>query len=153
MAAIAFQNGGGIRTDVPKGKITLEEVYTLLPFDNLLVTMDLTGSQVLSVLEWSVASGSKVLQVSGIKATYDMSRPPGSRIVSVLVQSDPLKPEGIYRVATNDFLAAGGDRFKVFLEGKNLAYGDTIRDAFTKYLNKHSPVSPAIENRLVFIGQ
>lgn len=152
-ADIAFQNGGGIRTDLPKGKITLEEVYTLLPFDNLLVTMDLKGSQVLSALEWSVASGSKVLQVSGISVTYDMSRAAGSRVVSATVRHEPLKPERTYRVTTNDFLAAGGDRFKAFMEGRNPIYGDTIRDAFTMYLRKHSPVSPAIENRVVFIGQ
>ena len=154
-AEMAFQNGGGIRADLPKGKITLEDVYTLLPFDNLLVTMDLEGSRVLSALEWSVASGSKVMQVSGIKVTYDMSRPPGSRVTStlVLVRDEPLKPEAVYRVVTNDFLAAGGDRYKSFMEGRNPVYGDTIRDAFTKYLEKHSPVSPEVENRMVFTGR
>lgn len=152
-ADIAFQNGGGLRMDLPKGKITLEHVYTLLPFDNQLVTLDLKGKQVLSILEWSAASGSKILQVSGVRVTYDMKKPPGSRVVAACVGDKPLKPDGSYRVTTNDFLAAGGDRFLAFAEGKNPVFGDTIRDAFIAYLGKHSPVNPQIENRITFIGQ
>lgn len=149
-AEIAFQNGGGIRADVPKGKITLNQVYTLLPFDNDLVTMDLTGSQVLSLLEKSVATEERILQVSGLSVEYDMTKPPGHRVKAVLVSGRPLEPDRGYRVVTNDFLAAGGDRFQVFGEGKNPVYGDSLRDAFLIYLQKHSPVSPHIENRVVF---
>jgi len=152
-AEIAFQNGGGIRVDLPSGKITMEMVYTLLPFDNQLVTMDLKGKQIVAVLEWSVASGSKILQVSGINVTYDMSRPPGSRVTAVQIHNEPLKLDADYRVVTNDFLAAGGDRFQVFMEGKNPVFGDPIRDAFTAYLRKHTPVNPQVENRVIFIQQ
>lgn len=150
-AEIAFQNGGGIRVDLPGGQITMEQVYTLLPFDNQLVTMDLKGNQIVAVLEWSVASGSKILQVSGINVTYDMNKPPGSRVTAVQIHEEPLKLDRDYRVVTNDFLAAGGDRFKVLSEGRNPVFGDTIRDAFTTYLQKHTPVNPQIENRVIFI--
>ncbi len=52
-ADMAFHNGGGIRANIPRGKITLEQIYTLLPFDNTLVVMDLTGEQVRQILEQS----------------------------------------------------------------------------------------------------
>src|SRR5208337_1159169 len=73
-AQIAFQNGGGIRSDISKGPITVEAVFTALPFDNDLVSMDLTGEQITDLLEKSVLS-ENVLQVSGIQLVYDLSKP------------------------------------------------------------------------------
>ncbi|NTW35123.1 MAG: bifunctional metallophosphatase/5'-nucleotidase, partial [Syntrophobacteraceae bacterium] len=92
----------------------------------------------------------RILQVSGLTVVYDMSRPAGSRVVQAIVQGEKLRPEAQYRVATNDFLAAGGDRFTTFKEGSNLVYADTLRDVVSDYLSKHSPVRPAMENRITF---
>lgn len=86
-AGIAFQNGGGIRADLLKGPITMEGVYTVLPFDNVLVAMDLTGKQIMEVLEHSAALEHRILQVAGLTVTYDMTRPPGSRVVGVFVKT------------------------------------------------------------------
>ena len=83
-AQIAFQNGGGIRTDIPKGPITLEAVFTALPFDDDLVSMDLTGEQIRELLEKSVLS-ENMLQVSGIRIEYDLSKPAGSKVASIEV--------------------------------------------------------------------
>ena len=60
-----------------------------------------------------------------------------------------LDPKKIYRVVTNDFLAAGGDRFLTFKEGKNIVYGDDVREVFIRYLEKSSPVNPRVEGRIV----
>jgi 2',3'-cyclic-nucleotide 2'-phosphodiesterase (5'-nucleotidase family) len=150
-ADIAFQNSGGIRTDLPKGKLNMEQVYTLLPFDNVIITMDLTGRQILALLEQSATLEKGILQVSGIKVKYDMRKPVGSRVVEVLVGEDPLDEEATYRVATNDFLAAGGDKFVTFKEGQNLTYGDMLRDVFAEYLKDNSPVSPSVEGRSIII--
>ncbi|MGB9857042.1 MAG: bifunctional metallophosphatase/5'-nucleotidase [Dictyoglomaceae bacterium] len=150
-ADIAFQNSGGIRTDIQKGPITMELVYTLLPFDNVLVTMDLTGKQILQLLEQSATLQKGILQVSGIRVKYDMTKPVGQRVVEVYVGDKPLELDKVYRVVTNDFLAAGGDNFVTFKEGKNLVYGDMLRDVFVEYLKKHSPISPKVEGRSVII--
>jgi 2',3'-cyclic-nucleotide 2'-phosphodiesterase (5'-nucleotidase family) len=149
-ADIAFQNGGGIRADLAAGDVTLEELYTLLPFDNVVVTMTLKGEQVLQLLEASGDQHAKILQVSGLTVEYDMGRPAGSRVVQASVKGEKLKPEARYRVATNDFLAVGGDRFTTFKEGSDLVYGITLRDAVSNYLSKRSPVRPAVENRITF---
>lgn len=147
-ADLAFQNGGGIRTDIPRGQITLEQLYTLLPFDNLLVAMDLTGEQVRGILEQSAGSPHQLLQVSGLSVHFALGRPPGSQVTKIMVGHEPLAPDKIYRVATNDFLAAGGDEITLFREGRNVVYGDSLRDVVIAYLEKHSPVHPLTQNRI-----
>ncbi len=149
-ADIGFQNGGGIRADLAAGDITLEALYTLLPFDNVVVTMTLKGEQVMQLLEASGDQHAKILQVSGLTVVYDMNRPAGSRVLEAKVKGEKLKPEAQYRVATNDFLAVGGDRFTTFKEGADLVYGDPLRDVVSSYLIKHSPVRPAVEKRMIF---
>jgi 2',3'-cyclic-nucleotide 2'-phosphodiesterase (5'-nucleotidase family) len=150
-ADIAFQNSGAIRADFPKGKITLEQVYTLLPFDNTVVVMDLTGGQIKQILEQSAASEHRILQVSGLSVHYDLTKPPGSMAVAIHVDGKPLALSGSYRVVTNEFLAEGGDRFDLFREGKHITYGDSLRDIFTAYVEKHSPVHPERQGRIVFV--
>lgn len=148
-ADIAFQNGGGIRADLPAGEINLEKLYTLLPFDNQMVVMDLNGTQILELLEKSAEQHARMLQVSGLTVEYDMTRPAGFRVVHASVLGKPLQPGSTYRVAANDFLAAAGDQFTPFTQGRNLAYGDTLRDIVGAYLLKHSPVRPGLEKRMV----
>ncbi len=148
-ADIGLQNGGGIRADLPAGDVTLEHLYTLLPFDNILVTMTLKGEHVLRLLETSGEQHTRILQISGLSVEYDLNRPAGSRVVRAGVNGEPVKPDALYRVATNDFLVAGGDRFTAFKEGADLVYGDPLRDVVGDYLKKHSPVNPAIEKRIV----
>jgi 2',3'-cyclic-nucleotide 2'-phosphodiesterase (5'-nucleotidase family) len=145
---VAFQNSGGIRANIPKGKITLEQVYSLLPFDNLLISMELTGSQILRILEKNAMGDYGILQVSGLRVKYDLRKPADERVVKAEAAGRPLASEGRYRVATNDFLAAGGDAYSVFRNGKNICYGDSLRDLFAAYLKKHSPVQPEVEGRI-----
>lgn len=147
-ADVAIQNNGGIRTTIPKGKITLEQVFTLLPFENNLMTMDLTGAQIAGILEQN-AKTRGMLQVSGLKVVYDLKAPEGARVRSLSIGGKPAAPSRSYRVTTNDFLAAGGDRFGIFREGKNAVIGDNVRDAFLDYLREKSPVSPGTEGRIV----
>ncbi len=151
-ADVALMNSGGIRTDIPRGAITLELLYTLLPFDNILVSMDLTGRQLLRTLEESARGLHGILQVSGLRVMADRTRPPGRRIVGVEIGGRPLAAEKTYRVVTNDFLAAGGDEYTVFREGKNIRYGDDLRDVATAYLKKHFPVRPRVEGRIEIKG-
>jgi 2',3'-cyclic-nucleotide 2'-phosphodiesterase (5'-nucleotidase family) len=148
-ADIAFFNSGGIRMDIPKGKITLEQVFTLLPFDNSLVTMNLTGAQILEILEYNARMEQGFLQASGIRVRYDVSEPVASRVKEVYIGEKSLAKEKTYTVTTIDFLAAGGDAFTTFKEGHNVLYGTNLRDVFVSYLKKHSPVAPRIEGRIM----
>jgi 5'-nucleotidase / UDP-sugar diphosphatase len=147
---IAFQNSGGIRADILRGKITLEQIFTVLPFDNDIISMDLTGEQIRAILEQNINQEHGILQVSGIRVRYDMNKPGGSRVVEATTDAGALDPEKIYRVATNDFLAAGGDRFGAFKKGKNIVYAGSVRDAVADFLKTRSPVNPKVEGRIVF---
>jgi 2',3'-cyclic-nucleotide 2'-phosphodiesterase (5'-nucleotidase family) len=148
-ADIAFLNSGAIRTNIPQGKITLEQVFTLLPFDNNLVTMKLTGKQILKILEQDARMEHGILQVSGIKVQYDLSEPVGSRVKEVYIGTGPLELNKTYTVTTVDFLAVGGDKFSTFKQGRNIVYGKALRDIFVSHLKKHSPVFPMIEGRII----
>lgn len=150
-AEVAFENGGGLRADIPKGPITLEHVYTLLPFDNSIVAMDLSGEEILEVLEQNADLEHKILQVGGLRVEYNLGLPQGSRVVKAMIGGEPVAPKRIYRVAVNDFLAAGGDQFTTFSKGRNPAYGDSMKEAFLKYLKRHSPLNRTVENRIVFV--
>ena len=149
-ARIAFQNRGALRADIAAGPITLNDVFTALPFDDIIVSMDLTGEQVREALERSVAYGNISLQVSGIKVLYDLSKPAGERAVSVEVAGKPMAAGTYYRVATNDFLAAGGDRFNVFKHGRNISTGQSLRDAVVGYIRENSPVKAVGGDRITF---
>ena len=129
----------------------MEELYTAFPFDNVLVSMGLTGRQVKEALEQAGTMEFGGLQVSGITMTYDLKKPVGERVVNAKVGDEPLDPAKMYAVVTNDFLAAGGDKVTALKEGKNITYGGTLRDALIEYLKKHSPVSPKVEGRIIFV--
>jgi len=155
---IALMNAGGIRwhRTFPAGPITRGDVYELLPFGNVLVMMDLTGAQVRLALENGVSQWQSVAgrfpQVSGLKFTFDPTKPAGSRVVNVWVGGTPLVDTAVYRVATNDFMAAGGDGYTVLTQGTNyVSTGTTLMDYMIDYLKAFSPVSPTVEGRIVVL--
>jgi 5'-nucleotidase/UDP-sugar diphosphatase len=148
-ADAAFFNSGGIRSDLKSGPVTMEGVYTSLPFDIVVVSMELTGKQILDVLEQSAGKGVSVLQVSGVVVHYDLKNAAGSRVVKATINGEPIDPSKTYRVAVSDFLAASGDNYGVFKEGGRNLYGENVRDAFVSYLQKHSPVNPQVQGRIL----
>ena len=127
----------------------MEQVFTLLPFDDKIVTMDLTGEHILEILERTAKLERGILQVSGMKVRYDLAEPVGYRIKEVYIGSRPLDRKKTYTVTTVDFLADGGDAFSTFKQGKNIVYGVALRDIFLSYLNKNSPVAPRTEERIM----
>lgn len=139
-AAMAFQNSGGIRAEIPAGKITMEQVYTVLPFDNEVIAMDLKGEHIIALLERAIKQDRGMLQVSGIKVIYTVGLK-NLEGTEVTVDGLPIDPLRTYRVATNDFLSAGGDDFREFLQGRNIAYGGVLRDIFADYIRENSPLS------------
>jgi len=110
-AQISFQNNGGLRCDIPKGPVTMATIYQFLPFDNVIITFDMTGSQLKTVLEEAVMDNGLGIQVSGLKFTYDPDEPTLSRVVSVSLSDgtpiDMNDNKKTYKVAANDFLAGG----------------------------------------------
>ena len=147
-ADVAFHNNAGIRASLPKGTITYGQLYNVLPFDNQLIAMDLTGAQILRILEHSVTDRAGSLQVSGLSFRFDYSNPVGQRVREVTIGEEPLDRQRTYRVVTIDYLAYGGDGFKTFLDGTDLAYGDGEVWAVAEYIRANSPVDPRVEGRI-----
>ncbi len=169
-ADAALINGGSLRASIPRGRITRKQLYTALPFDNYLVAFRLTGRQLQAALEYGVSGverrEGRFPQVSGLSFAYRPAAPPGCRVTEVAVGARPLEPDRHYTVATNDFLAAGGDGYTVFgevlkaeglastggmLQSGALVYNDPgtwIRDLLVDYLKTHGRVAPRLEARI-----
>ena len=137
-ADVAFQNTGGLRADLTQGRITIGQLYEVLPFDNTLCTVEMTGRQLLSVITFGLDNKYGMVQFSGLRVNWDEQAPPGSRLLGVtLADGRPLLPDKRYIVVTNDFMATGGDGFTMFREGKNaldtnIPVRDILVDAFRR---------------------
>ena len=167
-ADIAFTNPGGVRADLTfsaPGTVTYKMLNDVEPFGNTLSTLNLTGAQILRLLEqqWEVPNNTaktnaatnsvgRILQPSkGLTYTYDNSQPAGAaagsgnRIVagSLKLNGVAIDPAKSYKIVTNSFLAAGGDNFKVMATGTSITDTKMLDlDAFIAYFKANSPVSP-----------
>src|SRR5205085_2538188 len=125
-ADIALQNSGGLRADLQPGTITRGAIYEMMPFDNTVYTMKLSGAEVKLALEQALRTG-RVTQVSGLKYTYDSSAPEMQRVtVLTLGDGKPLDSQRLYTVAVNDFMATGGDNYAVLSGGKERTATDIL---------------------------
>ncbi len=148
---IAFQTSSGIRDSLYCRPLEYGDLYRIFPFDNVTVTVDLTGEKVRKVLEHSAALDKNYLQVSGISMDIDRKKPEGSRVSAIMVNGEPLEPEKSYRVAVNDLLMTGGFGYEEFAQGRNAKYGKLQRDNLVNYVKKtpHSSTPPSV-NRINF---
>lgn len=110
---IAIVNGGGIRRGFDAGEITMGLMYELLPFDNTLVTLKVTGAELKRLLEHGLYPDSfRPGQFYGVEIWHDKDAPAGERITSIrLLDGTLVKDDGIYSVSTLDFLLTGGDNY------------------------------------------
>lgn len=148
-ADVAFENAGGLRADLPRGPVTNGDVLDALPFLNTVVTCEMTGAQIREVLEQGLTLERGLIQVAGIRATYDMSRPAGARLVEARVGGAPLEDAKVYRVATNSFLAQGGDLYRTFLGTKQVDSGKSLSEVVTEYIRARKRVTAPAMGRLV----
>lgn len=163
---IAVTNGGGIRDDINEGDITLGEVLTVMPFTNALAIMNLKGSELMEALEQSVGllpnTNGGFLHVAGMKFTFDSSKPAGERVVKAEVKNEDgtyteLDADKNYVVATNTYIAAGGNGYDVFAnayaEGRVSEPGNVDYEMFIEYLQQFETVEPTVEGRIVDVQQ
>lgn len=156
-ADVALMNGGGIRSDFvyPKGPFTLKDAAAVLPFPNFIVSLQMTGAQIKEALEFSARKlpdqNGGFLQVSGMTFQIDASKPVGQRITNIKVGDKALHPKANYKVATNSYLAGGGDGYDVFTKTKALtksSNGLNIMKIFADYLKKIKKIDSVQMNRI-----
>jgi 5'-nucleotidase len=163
-ADLAIVNGGSIRADLTynPGVLTKRDVLSMLPFNNPIVKVELSGKTLRAVLEHGVARSGvgedsepgRFPQVSGLSFTFDVSRPAGSRVTQILVAGVPLDESKNYTVATSDFLVSrGGDGYTMFKDAKVLIAADKAQkdsDVFERAI-RNSPnatIAPKLEGRI-----
>jgi 5'-nucleotidase len=158
-AVAAFMNPGGVRADLLAGPITYEEAFTVQPFANNLVTLDLTGAQLYCLLEQQFAVGRVLYPSASVRyvvdpdgATASVDTPcAGGRVVegSLRIGGAPVEEAATYRITVNSFLAGGGDAFTTLPAGTGAVTGGIDLDAFIDHLRSASPVgAPALDRIL-----
>jgi 5'-nucleotidase len=152
-ADIALMNPGGLRSDLGAGAVTWGDVLTVQPFANRLITLDMTGAQLLAVLEqqWPLEGNAmpRILKTSGLYYSWDPARAAGARIVAACDAAyQPLDPARHYRVTVNDFLANGGDDFSLLKQFGPGESGPLDREALEQYLQTGVTATSAMPPRI-----
>jgi len=155
---IAITNGGGLRSSIDAGPVSMGEVLSVLPFQNTVATFQLKGSDLLAALENGLSQieegAGRFPQVSGMKYSFDRSKPAGSRIVSVEVKEGdaygPLDPAKTYGIVSNNYMRAGGDGYAVFAKSAVNPYdfGPNLELVVADYLAAHRPYKPETDGRI-----
>ena len=167
---LALMNPGGIRAPLTyaakagegDGVVTYAEGFTVQPFANTVNLQDFTGAQVVQALKEQVSgpneASPKVLQVSsGLTYTLDLTKSGADRVVtdSIKLNGAAIDPAATYRVATNSFLAGGGDGFPTLGQGTNDVVGSDDLTALEQYLTANSsasnPIAPPKADRITIV--
>lgn len=145
-AVISYFNYGGIRAPFPKGEITTQKVFELMPFENSMVFLKLKGTDVKAFLDVIAKKGGDSL--GGVKFGIK-----DGAATNILVGGKPIDTETEYWVVTNDYIADGGDDMAMFKNRMQInASGKLIRDVIIKYMqDKHKKgevISPKLDGRI-----
>lgn len=157
---IALMNPGGLRADIAAGPVTWEALFSVQPFSNDLVSMQLSGAQLIEILnqQWAAPQAyARILKPSGLHYSWqenDPTRFDDNRVIpeSIQINGQPLDSAATYSVTVNSFLAGGGDNFTQFTAGNQRVIGPVDLDALIEYLsNQPQPFSASIEQRIQVI--
>ena len=171
---LALTNAGGIRSSLPSSYVPLAagvnrttapfdlvvgDAFTILPFGNVVVTRNVTGSQLWAALENGVSqinpatclgADGRFPQISGFRFSFSCTGPAGARVQSVTLNDGtpiPNDPAVSYTLATNDFVNGGGDFYAMFKDGQGVSR-DVMANVFLQYLQAKGTVSPVTDGRI-----
>lgn len=134
-ADFAFTNMGGVRAQILPGNVTMKGILTALPFQNTVVVMELSAEQVQEVLDFNIAHGLQsggTLHLAGIE--YEVA---DGKAVEIKIGAQTIDPAATYKIATNNFLAAGGDGYTMLKDGVNIYDTGTVVNALlVRYIER-----------------
>jgi 5'-nucleotidase len=155
---VALMNSGGIRADLPEGPLTYGDVFAVSPFDNYPTLVILTGAQLIDLLRATTTGTRGIMQVSGIRYTFDASKKGLDRFVSA-VRDDgtPIDPEKLYTVMMPDFIAGGGDGAQdvmktVPADRIQISYAAPIRDVLVEQFTSQRTLVPKTDGRVTVLN-
>jgi len=147
-AEMAFHNTKALRAEIRKGEVRLRDLYQAMPFDNTIVTMRLTGEQLKKLMDDNLRFGRSFMQVSGLEVEYKQDKDGGAEKIILKRGGLEIAPEKEFTVATNSYLAFGGNGGDVFAAGKDIK--DTMLPVRDLMVNAFSagPVKPPEAGRI-----
>jgi len=140
---IALYNRGGVRFDMDAGPLTVEDTFKLFPFDDPVVVVQVSGSQLREIIEQGTVDGEGPLSSSGLTANIE-----NGSVKDILVDGEPIESERLYTLATTKFLASGGDGMASLANFKVLRSLPFTRNVLLNYLESHPRISPPQVGRL-----
>lgn len=145
-ADVAITNGGGIRASINPGEVTVGDVISVLPFGNYVITKEITGENLQKAIEHGLRSYPESLggmaQIAGMTVKFNIKNPEYRRVLEIKIGSKRLDPTKKYIVATNDFMAAGGDGYASLSKGKEVGHFGGLDEVLIEYIQKEG-----IQNR------
>lgn len=165
-ADVALVNGGSIRADLMygPGPLTIRDVLSMLPFNNPIVKVEVTGKLLGDILEHSVARSAedgepgRFPQISGMTFKFDARRLPGQRVLEIQIGGKPVEEKKAYTLATSDFLVSrGGDGYTMFKGARVLIPAEKAQkdsDVFEKAIRSapSATIGPVLEGRIIRIN-
>lgn len=153
-AEVAITNGGGIRASIKAGDITMRDMVTVFPFGNTIMVKEIKGSDLVAALEHGTNEypneKGAFPHVAGVTFTLKVNAPAGKRVTDVKVNGEPIVMDKLYKVATNDFMAAGGDGYNMLKSYPIKAEYNTLMDTLLDYVQKRGTVEGKLEKRITF---
>ena len=154
-ADCAITNGGGIRASISEGEITKGDVITVLPFGNFTIVKEISGSDILEAIEHGIsaypATEGKFPQVGGISFVFDPTRPAGERVLNLKIAGRAIDYNKTYKVATNDFMAAGGDGYTMFADSPTVQEAGGLEEVVINFIKEKGTVKPEVEGRIISV--
>lgn len=160
-ADIAMLPGVGYGVTLDPGPITREELYSLMPHPSRMVTVDLSGQQLVQLLEQSATNNRPVdpmnivgglIQTAGMHYVVDYGKPVGKRISQVTVHGKPIRADGTYTVVTHNGMMGGVHNYLVLQQGSNIVnHHKKITDVVEAYFHEHGEVSPPEQSSVTII--
>ena len=154
-ADICITNGGGVRANrqyAAGAEITRRIVLEELPFGNKTVLLEVSGKVIRETLEHGFTGDGTFPQVSGLVVRADPSRPAGQRVISVTIGGAPIADDGVYKLATNDYMARGGDGFAALKSARVLIdglAGQYMSGHVMAHIRKAGRIAPRVEGRIL----
>jgi 2',3'-cyclic-nucleotide 2'-phosphodiesterase (5'-nucleotidase family) len=142
---IAIVNMGGMRCEWPAGPVTRGSVFELMPFDNRLVVLTLTGQDILELCESFAQYGGQ--GVAGMRVTIV-----DNQVADIQIGGKPLNKKALYKVATSDYLSGGADHMTALTHYSDLWNSDLlIRDLYLETVQKQDTIRAAVDGRMRFL--
>lgn len=151
-ADVALTNGGGIRASIEPGEMTMGDVLEVFPFGNYIVVKEVKGIDIKKALEHGTKSYPEPAggfpHVAGMTYDIDTSKEVGDRVVDIMINGEPIDLDKTYTLATNDFMAAGGDGYEMFENAELVGEFEGLDEALVSYVKKLGEVDYKVEGRI-----